>query len=89
VSPDLILHIAKIATNGMPSQVEPEFLITPANGSLARCVGNRPGTHLRWQANQHLWFRANYGIFFAGPFLKQAGPGRNLNYWALWAGYEF
>jgi hypothetical protein len=67
----------------------PGFLITAANGSLARYVGNRPGTQLRWQANRHLWFQGDYGIFFAGPFLKQAGPGRNLNYWALWAGYEF
>jgi hypothetical protein len=67
----------------------PGFLITPANGSRARYVGNRPGTELRWQANRHLWFQADYGVFFAGPFVKQAGPGRNLNYWALWAGYKF
>jgi hypothetical protein len=67
----------------------PGFLITAANGSRARYVGNRPGMELRWQANRHLWFQADYGIFFAGPFLKQAGPGRNLNYWALWAGYKF
>jgi len=67
----------------------PGFLITAANGSRARYVGNRPGTELRWQANRHLWFQADYGIFFAGPFLKQAGPGRNLNYWAVWAGYKF
>jgi hypothetical protein len=67
----------------------PGFLITAANGSRARYVGNRPGMELQWQANRHLWFQADYGIFFAGPFLKQAGPGRNLNYWALWAGYKF
>jgi hypothetical protein len=67
----------------------PGFLITPVNGSRARYVGNRPGTELRWQANRHLWFQADYGVFFAGPFLKQAGPGRNLNYWALWADYKF
>lgn len=67
----------------------PGFLITAANGSRARYIGNRPGMELRWQADRHLWFQADYGIFFAGPFLKQAGPGRNLNYWALWAGYKF
>jgi len=67
----------------------PGFLIVAANGSRARYVGNRPGTELRWQANRHLWFQGDYGVFFAGPFLKQAGPGRNLNYWALWAGYKF
>ena len=29
------------------------------------------------------------GIFFAGDFLKETQPDRNLNYWALWAGYKF
>jgi hypothetical protein len=54
----------------------------------ARFVGNRPGTQIRWQANRHLWFQADYGIFYAGRFLKESQPGRNLNYWALWADYE-
>jgi hypothetical protein len=67
----------------------PGFLIAAANASRARYVGNRPGTELRWQADRHLWFQADYGVFFSGPFLKQAGPGRNLNYWALWVGYKF
>jgi hypothetical protein len=67
----------------------PGFLIRASDGSHARYVGNRPGTEIRWQANHHLWFQGDYGIFFAGPFLKQTQPGRNLNYWALWAGYKF
>ena len=67
----------------------PGFLIRAADGSRARYVGNRPGTQIRWQANHHLWLQADYGIFYAGPFLKQTQPGRNLNYWALWAGYKF
>jgi hypothetical protein len=67
----------------------PGFLIRAADGSRARYVGNRPGTQIRWQATRHLWFQGDYGIFFAGPFLKETQPGRNLNYWALWAGYKF
>jgi hypothetical protein len=67
----------------------PGFLIRAADGSHARYVGDRPGTEIRWQANRHLWFQGDYGIFFAGPFLKQTQPSRNLNYWALWAGYKF
>jgi hypothetical protein len=67
----------------------PGFLIRAADGSQARFVGNRPGTQIRWQATHHLWFQADYGIFFAGKFLKETQPGRNLNYWALWAGYKF
>jgi hypothetical protein len=67
----------------------PEFLIIPAGKSNARFVGQRPGTEVRWQANRHLWFQADYGIFYAGKFVKQSQPGRNLNYWALWAAYKF
>jgi len=67
----------------------PGFLIRAADGSRARFVGNRPGTEIRWQANRHLWFQGDYGIFYAGRFLKETQPGRNLNYWALWAGYKF
>jgi Alginate export len=67
----------------------PGFLIRAADGSRARFVGNRPGTEIRWQANRHLWFQGDYGIFYAGRFLKETQPGRNLNYWALWAGFKF
>jgi hypothetical protein len=67
----------------------PGMLIRPSGNSLARYVGTRPGIETRWQATRHTWFQADYGIFFAGPFLRQTQPGRNLNYWALWAGYKF
>ena len=67
----------------------PGFLIRAADGNQARFVGHRPGTEIRWQANRHLWFQADYGIFYAGSFLKETQPGRNLNYWALWTGYKF
>ena len=67
----------------------PGFLIIPAGKSNARFVGHRPGAEVRWQADRHLWFQADYGIFYAGEFVKESQPGRNLNYWALWAGYKF
>jgi Alginate export len=67
----------------------PGFLIVPAGNSRARFVGHRPGTEIRWQIDRHLWAQADYGIFYAGKFLKEASPGRNLNYWALWTGYKF
>jgi Alginate export len=67
----------------------PGFLIRAGNDSQARFVGHRPGTEVRWQADRHVWLQADYGIFYAGKFLKETQPGRNLNYWALWAGYKF
>jgi Alginate export len=67
----------------------PGSLIRPAGNSQARFVGHRPGTEVQWQVDRHLWFQADYGIFYAGRFLKETQPDRNLNYWALWAGYKF
>jgi hypothetical protein len=67
----------------------PGSLIRAGNASEARYVGDRPGTQIRWQKTRHLWFQGDYGIFYAGRFLKETQPGRNLNYWALWTGYKF
>jgi alginate export protein len=67
----------------------PGFLIVPAGKSDARFVGHRPGAEVRWQADRHLWFQADYGTFYAGRFVKESQPARNLKYGALWAGYKF
>jgi hypothetical protein len=67
----------------------PGFLLVPAGSSRERFVGHRPGAEIHWQINHHLWAQADYGIFYAGKFLKEQSPGKNLNYWALWTGYKF
>jgi hypothetical protein len=87
VSTDWIFYWRESLLDGVYSV--PGFLIRAAGNSRARFVGQRPGTEVRWQANRHLWFQADYGVFYAGEFLKQTQPGRNLNYWAVWAGYKF
>ena len=87
VSVDWIFQWRESLRDGVYSV--PGFLIVPAGKSNARFVGHRPGTEVRWQANRHLWFQADYGIFYAGKFVKESQSGRNLNYWALWTGYKF
>ena len=67
----------------------PGFLLVPAGGSRARFVGYRPGAEVRWQIDLHAYLQADYGIFYAGAFLKEASPGRNINYIEFWAGYKF
>ena len=41
----------------------PGFLLILSGKSNGRFVGHRPGSEVRWQANRHLWFQADYGIF--------------------------
>jgi hypothetical protein len=44
---------------------------------------------VRWQIDRHAYLQADYGIFYAGRFLRETMPGRNLNYISFWAGYKF
>jgi hypothetical protein len=67
----------------------PGMLLRPSGNSTARFVGQQPGIEVRWQTTRHLWFQADYAVFFAGPFLQETQPGRDLNYWTLWSGYKF
>ena len=87
VSVDWVFHWRESVRDGVYSV--PGVLIVPAGNSDARFVGHRPGTEVRWQANRHLWFQADYGVFFAGRFVKESQPARDLIYGALWAGYKF
>jgi hypothetical protein len=87
VSADLVAQWRQNLNDGV--YAVPGFLLVPANGSRARFVGYRPGVEVRWQIDRHAYLQADYGIFYVGQFLKEAAPGRNINYIALWAGYKF
>jgi hypothetical protein len=47
------------------------------------------GIEVKWQIDRYAHLQADYGIFYAGQFLKAASPGRNINYMEFWAGYKF
>jgi hypothetical protein len=87
VSTDWVIYWRESLLDGVYNV--PGSLIRLPDSSRARFVGHRPGIEIRWQATRHEWFQVDYGIFYAGKFLKQTMPGRNLNYWEVWAGYEF
>jgi hypothetical protein len=87
ISTDVVVQWRENVNDGV--YAVPGFLLVPANGSRARFVGYRPGAEVRWQIDKHAYLQADYGIFYAGQFLKEASPGRNINYWELWAGYKF
>jgi hypothetical protein len=87
ISTDVVVQWRESLTDGV--YAVPGFLLVPAGDSRARFVGYRPGLEVRWQIDRHAWLQADYGVFFAGEFLKQASPGRNINYMEFWAGYKF
>jgi hypothetical protein len=87
ISTDIVAQWRENVNDGV--YAVPGFLLVPANGSRARFVGYRPGAEVRWQIDRHAYLQADYGVFYAGRFLKEASPGRNINYLELWAGYKF
>jgi hypothetical protein len=50
----------------------------------ARYIASQASTQLHWQMTRNLGWFTEYGHFFPGDFLRQATPGKNLNYWTGW-----
>ena len=67
----------------------PGNLLVASGQSQARFVGHRPGVELRWQRNEHFYVQADYGIFYAGKFLRDSDHRHNLNYASVWTGFKF
>lgn len=67
----------------------PGNLLVATSGSTARFVGHRPGVEAHWQLDRHSSIQADYGVFVAGPYLRQSGRPHNLSYASAWVGYRF
>jgi hypothetical protein len=87
LSMDLVAQWRESLNDGV--YAVPGFLLVAGNSSQSRFVGYRPGAEARWQIDRHAYLQADYGVFYAGEFLREASPGRNINYLELWAGYKF
>ena len=48
--------------------------------SNAPYIASQASSQLHWLMTHNLSWFTEYGHFFPGDFLKQATPGRNLNY---------
>jgi hypothetical protein len=52
-------------------------------------VGHQAELQAEWRFDQHLSLTADYAHFFAGRFLKETGPGRDVDYASGWVTYRF
>ena len=60
-------------------------------GQLSRnpFVGSSPAVTVAWNATRHVTVLASYVHFFAGPFLKETPPGKDMDYFTFWIDYTF
>ena len=64
-------------------------LVRSGRSSSARYIGSMSQAQLFWDIDRHLSFVAIYGHFFAGPFIRQSGPGEDVDYVTTWLTYKF
>ncbi len=64
-------------------------LIRSGSTSRARYIGSQATAQAEWQVNRHLTLLGIYTHFFAGAFLKESGPGRDVDYVTTWVTYKF
>jgi len=64
-------------------------LIQTGQTSDARYVGHQAEAMLEWRLDRHFTFTADYAHFFAGDFLKQTTPGKDVDYFSVWATFRF
>jgi hypothetical protein len=62
-------------------------LLISGDGNPARYVGSQGAFLVQWQAERHATFAATYSHFFAGPFLRNAKRGSDVDFAAIWASY--
>jgi Alginate export len=59
-------------------------LQVPANGNRERFVGSQASVTAVLRPSEYVGITANYGHFFTGPFVRQMGLSRGLDYFTLW-----
>jgi hypothetical protein len=64
-------------------------LVRSGKTSDARYIGSMSQAQLFWDIDRHLSFAAIYGHFFAGQFIKESGPGKDVDYITTWLTYKF
>lgn len=52
--------------------------------SNARYIATQASTQVHWQMTRNLGWFTEFGHFFPGDFIKQATPGKNINFWTGW-----
>ncbi len=64
-------------------------LVRSGKNSTARYIGNQPQAQLQWNIERHITFIAIYAHFFAGEFLRETGPSKDVDYFTTWLTYKF
>ena len=52
-------------------------------------IGSQTTTQMEWRLHRHVTWTVNYAHFFAGAFLHDNPPGKDVNYFSSWMSFRF
>ncbi|HJV65678.1 MAG TPA: alginate export family protein [Geomonas sp.] len=64
-------------------------LVRSGTRTSSRYIGSQPQIQLEWDVQRHITLVAIYAHFLAGPFLRDSGPGEDVDYVTTWITYKF
>lgn len=64
-------------------------VVVPVGTSRHHYVGNQVQVLAECQLHRHLTFTAAYAHFFAGTFLEESTPGKDVDYVSAWLTFKF
>jgi len=64
-------------------------LIRSGKNVPGRKIGTQPSVTPEWRPSRNWSFYASYAYFFSGEFIRESGPGKNINYFTMWSVFRF
>jgi hypothetical protein len=64
-------------------------VVASGQTSDKRYIGHQAQAMLEWRLNRHLTLTADYAHFFAGAFLHETTPGKDVDYFSVWLTFRF
>ena len=64
-------------------------VVRSGRNSNARFIGSQPQAYVQWELTRHITLVAVYAHFFPGRFLRESGPGEDVDYVTSWISYKF
>ncbi len=64
-------------------------VVVPPGQSRARYVGDQLQALVEWKIERHISLTGVYARFFAGEFLKETTPGKDVDYVSAWLTFKF
>ncbi len=66
-----------------------QTLVRSGTAGGARYIGSQATGQIEWRLQRHVTWIANYAHFFAGAFLNENPPSKDVNYFSSWISFRF